>query len=98
MSTRVKAPKVTSVYDLDNPELGMQVDLAARTATPVFRLFGWTWGVPEVPTEIDIRNDIDEKICEIMNDKTCTGLNSGRLTVTRSDAEPTGFRISLDLT
>ena len=98
MSTRLKKAPVTSIYDLDDHALAAQVDLAARTAAPVFRLFGWTWGTPEVPSEIDIRNDIDEKICAMLADKSTTGLSSGRLEVTRSELEPTGFAIHLDLT
>ena len=97
MPARVKkAP--TSVYDLAKGDLAAQVDLAARTAAPVFRLFGWTWGNGEVPTDIDIRNDLDEKLCHMLSDKTTTGLSSGRLCVTRSKLEPTGFAIYLDLT
>lgn len=91
-----KAP--TSVYDLDKGDLAAQVDLAVRTAAPIFRLFGWTWGTPEVPSEIDIRNDIDEKICVMLADNSTTGLSSGRLEVKRSKLEPTGFAILLDLT
>lgn len=46
--------KITSVYDLSKQEYAAQVDLAARTAAPIFRLFGWTWApIARVPDEVD---------------------------------------------
>lgn len=88
--------KITSVYDLSKQEYAAQVDLAARTAAPIFRLFGWTWApIARVPDEVDIKNDLDDKICRLLNHKKLLGVNSGRLRVSRSCSSPTGFCIDL---